>query len=62
MTSIIIGLTKKLLGYVAVKLAKPEVLVELILDLVDTAVARTDTKYDDKVAKDIRKALGHEEK
>ena len=51
---------KKILGYVAARLLKPESIVELMLDLADSAVARTDSKIDDKVVKDIRKALGHD--
>lgn len=61
MGTFLFTILKNTLGYVGAKLLKPETLVELILDLADTAVKRTDTPYDDKVLKDIRTALGHEE-
>lgn len=53
---------KKILGYVAGRLLKPETAVELFLDLGDRVAERTDTKGDDKLMADLREALGHEEK
>lgn len=52
---------KNILGYIAGRLLKPETIIELILDLCETAAKRTDSKVDDKIVSDVRKALGHEE-
>ncbi len=61
MGTFVLTALKSVLGYIAGKLLKPEVAVELLLDLGDTIAARTDTQLDDKVLKDLRSALGHEE-
>ena len=61
MGTFLLTLGKGILGYVAGKLVKPEVAIELILDLADVIAERTDTELDDKGVALIRKALGHEE-
>ena len=62
MGTFVLTLLKRVLGYVAGKMLKPEVAVELFLDFGDTIAARTDTKVDDKIFRDLRTALGHDEK
>lgn len=61
MSTFLLIALKKIAGYVAGRLLKPEVAVEFLLDIADNVTARTDTPGDDKVVQDLRKALGHVE-
>jgi hypothetical protein len=61
MTVMIMTILKNLMGYIGARLLKPEVLVELILDLLEKGAERSDTPWDDKILDDVRTALGHKE-
>lgn len=57
MSSLLFGLLKKAVTHIALRALRPEKACELLLNLAEVVVQRTDTKTDDRVVAAIRQCL-----